>query len=125
MLAHQLENTSSQNDDQQVNEFLVIRTCSQLLNFLVLESTAHPQHFVFIDLINNLGPLLTTGLLLKVVLLCRKVKPYLEKRFSILFGHYETVTQNNVEWLVKMFENLNVALSMTFGTTDISPLIAK
>jgi hypothetical protein len=125
MLAHQLENTSSLNDDQQVNEFLVIRTCSQLLNFLVLESTARPQHFVFIDLINNLGPLLTTGLILKVVLLCRKVKPYLEKRFSILFGHYETVTQNNVEWLVKMFENLNVALSMTFGTTDISPLIVK
>lgn len=124
MLAYQLENTSAQNDNQQVNEFLVIRTCSQLLNFLVLESNHHPQHFVFIDLINNLGPLLTTGLLLKVVLLCRKVKPYLEKRFSILFGHYESVAQNNVEWLVKMFENLNVALSMTFGSTDISPLIA-
>ncbi|HEY9890191.1 MAG TPA: hypothetical protein V6D02_17420, partial [Candidatus Obscuribacterales bacterium] len=106
-----------------VNDFLVIRTCSQLLNFLVLESPGKPQHFVFIDLINNLGPLLTTGLLLKIVLLCRKVKPYLERRFSILFSHYETVSQNNVEWLVKMFENLNVALSVNFGTTDISSLV--
>jgi hypothetical protein len=123
LLTYQLKNISPQNDDQQINEFLIIRTCSQLLNFLVLESSAHPQHFVFIDLINNLGPLITTGLLLKVLLICRKVKPYLEKRFSILFGHYETVAQNNVEWLVKMFENFNIALSMIFGKTDISPLI--
>lgn len=119
LLAHQLEHIFPQNEDQQVNDFLVIRTCGQLLNFLVLESPTSPQHFVFIDLINNLGPLLTTGLLLKVVLLCRKVKPYLERRLSILFNHYETVSQNNVQWLVKMLENLNIALSVTFGTTDI------
>ena len=123
LLTTQLEKTLPENESQRVNDFLVIRTCSQLLNFLVLESPGKPQHFVFIDLINNLGPLLTTGLLLKIVLLCRKVKPYLERRFSILFSHYETVSQNNVEWLVKMFENLNVALSVNFGTTDISSLV--
>lgn len=123
LLAYQLENSFPQNDEQAVNEFLVIRTCSQLLSFLVLESPTHPQHFVFIDLINNIGPLFTTGLLLKIVLLCRKVKPYLERRFSVLFSHYETVAQNNVEWLVKMFENLNIALSLNFGSTDISSLM--
>ncbi|RZM77298.1 hypothetical protein [Leptolyngbya iicbica] len=120
MLAEQLERTLPQNEDQPTNDFLLIRTCSQLLNFLVLESSAKPQHFVFIDLINNLGPILTTGLLIKVILLCRKVRPYLEKRFSTLFNHYETSTQNNVKWLVQMFENLNVAMSVNFGSTDIS-----
>lgn len=123
LLAYQLEHTLPQNEDQYVNDFLLIRTCSQLLNFLVLESSTNPQHFVFIDLINNLGPLSTTGLLIKVILLCRKVKPYLEKRFSTLFNHYETATQNNVKWLVKMFENFNVAMSVTFGSTDISHLV--
>lgn len=120
LLTYQLENTLPENEDQPLNDFLMIRTCGQLLNFLVLESSACPQHFVFIDLINNLGPLSTTGLLLKVVLLCRKIRPYLERRFSTLFNHYETAIQNNVEWLVKMLENLNIALSMTFGSTDIS-----
>jgi hypothetical protein len=123
LLAYQLENTLACSNDQPINDFLMIRTCSQLLNFLVLESSSHPEHFVFVDLINNLGPLFTTGLLMKVVLLCRKVKPYLEKRFSILFSHYESASQNSVEWLVKMFENLNIALSMTFGKTDLSHLI--
>lgn len=123
LLAYQLEHTLPQNEDQQINDFLLIRTCRQLLNFLVLESSSNPQHFVFIDLINNLGPLLTTGLLIKVILLCRKVKPYLEKRFSTLFNHYETATQSNVKWLVKMFENFNIAVSVTFGSTDISHLL--
>jgi len=123
MLAYQLQHTLPQNEDQPINDFLMIRTCSQLLNFLVLESSKKPQHFVFIDLINNLGPLSTTGLLIKIILLCRKVKPYLEKRFSTLFSHYETDTQNNVQWLVKMFENFNVAVSMTFGSTDLSHLM--
>ncbi|MGF1459071.1 MAG: hypothetical protein ACFBSG_08590 [Leptolyngbyaceae cyanobacterium] len=123
LLSTQLEHTLPQNEDQPLNDFLMIRTCSQLLNFLVLESSANPQHFIFIDLINNLGPLSTTGLLIKLVLVCRKVKPYLEKRFSTLFSHYETSTQNNVQWLVKVFENLNVALSMTFGSTDVSHLL--
>ncbi|MDB9529390.1 hypothetical protein PN498_25590 [Oscillatoria sp. CS-180] len=120
LLSCQLENIFPQNEEQQISDFLVIRTCSQLLNFMVLESPICPQHFVFIDLINNLGPLLATSLLLKVVLICRKIRPYLERRFSILFNHYEAVSQNNVEWLVKMFENLNVAFSVTFGSIDIA-----
>ncbi len=123
LLAYQLEHTLPQNEEQKINDFLLIRTCSQLLNFLVLESPANPQHFVFIDLINNLGPLPTTGLLVKVILLCRKVKPYLEKQFSTLFNHYESATQNNVQWLVKVFENLNIAMSITFGSADISHLL--
>jgi hypothetical protein len=123
LLSQQLIQTLPQNDDQPLNDFLLVRTCSQLLNFLVIESPSQPQHFLFIDLINNLGPLLTTGLLMKVVLLCRTIKPYLERRFSILFGHYETDTQSSVVWLVKMFENLNVALSVTFGSTDVTSLM--
>ena len=89
----------------------------------MLDSSAKPQHFVFIDLINNLGPVVTTGLLIKVVLLCKKIKSYLEKRFSTLFNHYEMASQNNVKWLVQMFENLNVAMSITLGSTDLSHLL--
>ncbi len=124
LLSQQLENTLPQSDDHPLSDFLLVRTCSQLLNFLVVESPRKPQHFVFIDLINNLGPLLTIGILLKLVLLCRKVKPYLERRFSTLFSHYEASTQGSVDWLIKVLENLNVAFSLTFGSVDISSALA-
>ncbi|WP_293149077.1 hypothetical protein [Microcoleus sp. bin48.metabat.b7b8b9.023] len=119
-LYKQLQNTFPHNDAQKFSEFLTIRTCSQLLNFLVVESPARPNHFVFIDLISNLGPTQTTGLLLKIVLICSKVKPYLEKRLAILFGHYEFCTREGVVWLVKALENLNLALSTNFGNLDVS-----
>ncbi len=119
-LYKQLQSTFPHSDSQQFNEFLMMRTCSQLLNFLVVESQKRPNHFVFIDLISNLGPTETTGLLLKIVLICDKVKPYLEKRLAILFGHYECSAPAAVMWLVKALENLNLALSTNFGKVDVS-----
>jgi len=75
---------------------------------------------VFVDLLSNIGPAMATGLLLKIVLICRKVKPNLEKRFSILFSHYESSKRENVQWLVQAMEHLNLALSTNFSTLDLS-----
>jgi hypothetical protein len=117
-----LKSTLPHAESQKPTEFLIVRTCSQLFNFLVVESPQRPNHFTFVDLITNLGATLTTGLLLKIVLLCRKVKPYLEKRFSILFNHYESSTRDGVPWLVTSLENLNIAFSIHFGAADLSCL---
>jgi len=108
------------NDGAEFNEFLLLRTCSQLLNFLIVQSPTQPKHFVFVDLLSNLGPIATTSLLLKLVLICRKVKPYLEKRLSILFNHYECHTQGSVQWLVMAMEHLNIALSTNFGKVNLA-----
>lgn len=119
-LYQHLSDISPENNHQHLNDFLMVRTCSNLFNFLVVDPAGSRSHFVFIDLINNLGATLTTGLLLRILLLCRKVKPYLERRLSTLFGHYESAKQDSVGWLVKMLETLNLALSLTFGHLDIS-----
>lgn len=119
-LYKQLKNTMSHSNDKQFNDSLLMRTCNQMLGFLVVESTQKPQHFLFLNLMSNLGPITTTGLLLKIVLVCYRVKPYLEKRFSILFNHYESHTRETAMWLVKALENMHVALSTNFGRVDLS-----
>ncbi len=121
-LQSQLMNTLPDSDGKKFDDFLLVRTCDQLLKFMVVESPRKPQHFVLVDLITNVGPIVTAGLLLKIVLLCAKVKPYLEKRCSILFNHYEQYTRESVEWLVKILENINIALSTNFGAVDLSIL---
>ncbi|HBB31304.1 MAG TPA: hypothetical protein DDZ80_01805 [Cyanobacteria bacterium UBA8803] len=118
-LYKQLKNTLPDSDSQKLNDFLLIRTCSQLLSFLV-GNPQHPNHYIFIDLISNIGPIRTTGLLLKIVLLSAKVKPDLEKRFSILFNHYERQTIDEILWLVQSLETLNVAFVVNFGNMNIS-----
>ncbi|MTJ11281.1 hypothetical protein FJR11_01450 [Anabaena sp. UHCC 0187] len=115
-----LQNILPQADEQKVNDLLLVRTCSSLLNFLVVNNQSSPQHFVFLDLISNQGTVPTMGLLLKIVLICGKVKPYLERKFAILFNHYETSTTDSVSWLVGTLEQLNIAFSINFGNIDLS-----
>ena len=107
---------------QKPNELLLMRTSNQLLNYLVVESHHRPQHYVFVDLITNIGAAATVGLLLKLILACRKLKPVLEKKFSILFSHYESFNRDGVPWLIQAMENLNVAFSIYFGNADVSCL---
>jgi hypothetical protein len=125
LLSHQLLDAYPDSDQKPLDDFLLVRTCSQLFNFLVVDSANSGQHFVFVDLINNLGPLWTTGLLLRILLICRKVRPYLERRFSILFNHYETSSRDTVAWLVNVLENLNIALSLNFGALDLSHVMSR
>jgi len=115
-----LKNISAQSNSQKFSDFLFVRTCSQILNFLVVDSPQQPEHYVFVDLATNIGTTATIGLLLKVVLVCRKVKSHSEKRFAILFNHYESQGQSELQWLVDCLENLNVAWSTNFGTVDFS-----
>lgn len=111
-LYRHLQNTLPHNDSQKPSEFLFVGTCRRLLDFLVVESIEQPQHYVFYDLINNLGSVFTIGILLKIVLFCPKVKPYLEQRFAILFQHYQGWTKNQIWWFVESLENLNLALTV-------------
>ncbi|MDJ0514706.1 MAG: hypothetical protein QNJ74_00105 [Trichodesmium sp. MO_231.B1] len=115
-----LRNVMSENDNQLFNEFLMKKTCSQMLSFLIVNNQKQLQHYLFVNLIDNLGPIITTGLLLKILLVCQQVIPGLEQRFAILFNHYESSTQKKVQWLIKELENMQIALSTNFGRIDLS-----
>ncbi|HEY9860601.1 MAG TPA: hypothetical protein V6D16_13915 [Candidatus Obscuribacterales bacterium] len=111
----QLQNILPDHDTRALNHSLIISTCRKLLNFLVVNNSDQAQHFVLVDLMNNMGVTSTIGLLLKIVLFCGGAKSYLEKLFAILFQHYQKHTTDGVDWLVKALENLNVAFSTHFG----------
>lgn len=115
-----IKNTLRENDSLKLNNLLLFKTCHELFNFLVVENQHHPSHYVFYDLVYNLGPSRTMGLMLKLVLLSGKAKPDLEKRFSILFNHYEGKGADEIMWFIKSLENLNVAFVVNFGKPDLS-----
>lgn len=116
-----LDETLPHCNDHQISDFLLVETCKKLLSFLVVENSHQPNHSRFVDLLNNLGTVLTVTLLLKIVLICRTVRPWLERRFAILFKLYEFSTTDRVHWLVEALEHLNVALSTNFGTLILNP----
>jgi hypothetical protein len=120
-LRQYLQNTLKDFDDQPLNEFVVITTCQKLLNFLVAEGTRQkPVYRRFWQLLNEVGYALTVGLLLRIVLFCDRVKPWLENRLSVLFNHHENHRCKEVPWLMETLEHMNVALITNFGKIGYS-----
>lgn len=119
-LAHYLKNTLSQWDQEKPTEQLVLRVTNNLLKFLIVESEKNIDHYLYLDLVTNLGPTKTVGLLLKIMLISNKIHPYLTSRFAILYNHYEQTPRYNVHWLFKSLENLHIASTIHQSAIDLS-----
>jgi hypothetical protein len=125
-LAEQIAQIQPQINDQLPNSFLLVRTCSQLLDALVANPKTNPSnHIVFVDLVGNFGASFVIGMLLKLLLLCRNFKAHLvslearmAKRLSDLFKHYEGCNQSEVHWLVDCLDNWMVASCIHFGPEE-------
>lgn len=114
-LRQYLQETLSEFDGQRLNSFMLVETCRKVLNFLVVDSPHRPVFRNFLHLLNDIGYVLTTGLLLRVVLFCSAAKPWLERCFSVLFHLHERHACKQVPWLVNSLEHTNVALITNFG----------
>jgi hypothetical protein len=119
-LTKTLQNILPEANNQKPNEFMTIRVCSSLLNFSIVDPSQPHNYYVFMDLVTNVGATETVGLLLKLLLICPKIRPSLEKRLSILVNRYDSSTMDRVPWLVKSLENFQLASSVHFGKVDLS-----
>ena len=124
-LHEQLGNTFPQSDHLKPNGVLLVKTCGQLLDSFVNPSHAG-NHGMFVDLIGNLGATFTVGFLLKLVLLCRRVRANLEaikshvnKRFAMMFQHYETRSRSEIAWLIECLDNVMIAFTIHFGQAGV------
>ena len=109
-----------QSDAKPLNDSLIFQTCRRLLRFTMVDITKQNNHRQFIDLVINLGTATTVSLLVRMALICPKIKPELEQRLAILFIHYESQKVEDVTWLIKVLENFLIAFSLYFGDIDLS-----
>ena len=107
--------TLSEFDDQIPKDYTILRLCQKLVTFLVAEGRKNPIFRRFRALIADAGHILTLGILLRVVLFCERVKPWLENRLAVLFRHHEQNACGEAAWFVKVLEHTNVALVTNFN----------
>lgn len=122
LLYQKLMSIYPESEGQKLSEFLLLYVCSQIIKFLLTESDSQKNPYSLSDLINHLGTTQLVNLLLKVVVLCPKVKPRLEQRLSLLFERYESLSINETSWLIKILEHLLLAYSIYLGKMDLSVL---
>lgn len=107
-------------DDLKPNERLLEETCKKLLDFLIVDNPENLDRSVFINLTGSPDRIVPSiGLLLKIVLMYKKIRLYLERKFAILFNHFRTFSQDSVEWLVATLETWNVAFSTNLGSMQL------
>jgi len=119
-MATHIKHTLKEWDAHKPNEQLTLRLANSLLKFLIVKSHYNIDHYFDLDLVTNLGPPQTIGMLLKILFLSDKIYPYLTSRFAILYDHYETTPRENVHWLFKSLETLNIALTIHRSAIDVS-----
>lgn len=119
-LRQYLRETLQDFDGQRLTDFIVITTCQKLLNFLIVQGRQQPIFRRFWHLLQEVGTTLTVGLLLRIVLFCSSVKPWLENRLAVLFNYHERCACKEVPWLMDTLEHTNVALITNFGKTSFS-----
>lgn len=119
-LRQYLRETLQDFDGQRLTDFIVITTCQKLLNFLVVQGRPQPIFRRFWHLLHEAGTTLTVGMLLRIVLFCSSVKPWLENRLAVLFNYHEQYACKEVPWLMNTLEHTNVALITNFGKLGYS-----
>lgn len=101
-----------------INQTMIVQVCRRALEFLVVENLKRPNTVNFRNLLKDVGHAVTVGVLLKVVMFCRAVRPWFEERFGILFHLYEQTRKGEIPWLVQSLEHLNVALALNHKEID-------
>lgn len=98
---------------------------SRLLSFLVIGSDKN--HYIFIDLLSNIGSKRLLGILTNLTRLCPDKKEFplkaeVDRRLAMLFKHYGDYPEQEVQWLIKLLENYNIATSLVFENFDVQSL---
>lgn len=120
-LSKYLESIYAERDSQVVDELLLRRTCTGLIDFLIETPDQDEKgHLQFVEFISNCNPLLLTEIVMKVMLLSSHTKPNFEKRLAKVFRHYDSPLVKSSDWLIPFFENVNVGLMLNFTGMDVA-----
>ncbi len=115
-----LRKSHAHHDAQKPNNVLLPKICQDAFRFLVIDQSGSCKDaiFTFMDLHSNIGASRLIGLLLKIALLCKQAKVFLEKHISMLFEQQSKNLRRDVGWLEESLEYLKVAFSVHYDRPD-------
>jgi hypothetical protein len=99
-------------DDMAINLVSVTTICQRILQFLIVKDFYRNVPVELDKMIDRVGHQVTTTVLLRIVLFWRRICPWLESRFGILFHSFENHLKSEIDWVVQAFEHMNVALAL-------------
>jgi hypothetical protein len=109
-------------DAQPLTDALILRTVNRLIDVLTTDDRQVPAA-LFALLLSQGNPLTLVVTLLKLILISRNSRLYLEARIADLIRYYENYPENDCWWVVHFLEIFNV--TFTIYSEDIQYNLVK
>jgi hypothetical protein len=110
-LAEQLDELYISYESQRVSDALILRTCNRVIDFLTTDNRKEPSP-LFVLLLSQGNPMTLVVTLLKLILISRNSRLYLEARIADLIHHYENLPEKECLWVVNFLEIFNVTFTI-------------
>ena len=99
-------------DDVPLTPLVKIQVFRRLLDVIFSSVDSCPGADRFWQLLSAVGHRMVTSILLNILLACGKIRYAMEKRFARLYYAHLDRDVEEVSWLVRIFEHINVALAL-------------
>lgn len=105
--------------EETLNPTLMLQTALRLIDALTTETNQEPAG-LFVLLLSQGNPIALVTVLLKLVLICRSCRTYLEVKIARLIQYYEQYSEDECQWVIRFFEMLNIALTIHTENVEYS-----
>jgi hypothetical protein len=110
-LKERLMSLYTEYDSMPVSDALILRTSNRLIDVLTTENRNEPSP-LFVLLLSQGTPMTLVVALLKLILISRNSRLYLEARIADLIRYYENLPENECWWVVNFLEIFNVTFTI-------------
>ncbi len=110
-LSEQLDALYVSYESQRVTDALILRTCNRTIDFLTTTNRKEPSP-LFVLLLSQGNPMTLVVTLLKLILISRNSRLYLEARIADLIRYYEDLPEQECLWVVNFLEIFNVTFTI-------------
>jgi hypothetical protein len=98
-------------ESQRLTDALILRTANRVIDFLTTENRRDPSQ-LFVLLLSQGNPMTLVVTLLKLVLISRNSRLYLEARIADLIQYYQDLPEQDCWWVVNFLEIFNVTFTI-------------
>ncbi|WP_096595349.1 hypothetical protein [Calothrix sp. NIES-2098] len=110
-LSDKLEPWKQETNEDIINNNLILRTCTKVIDCLTIEPGKEPSP-LFILLLSGGNPLTLVIILLKIILICRNARSHLEIRIADLINYYESYPEDECSWFINFLEFFNITFAI-------------
>ncbi|MCL5272045.1 MAG: hypothetical protein M1486_01775 [Gammaproteobacteria bacterium] len=97
--------------ERKVTDAMLLKTCHKLIDYLTIENSRRQPSQILVSLMSKDNPLTVVILLLKISLICRDSRTYLESCIADLIKYYEKFPEKCV-WMINFIEIFNIVFAI-------------